>query len=80
MPTAMFAAVPRVPPPPRDAPYVSAGLASTLLNSSMLTRMFATPVPESDPLGNTQLGTTGPITDPDTSYYDYENGVEEEPG
>ncbi|XP_074646610.1 centrosomal protein of 89 kDa-like isoform X2 [Tubulanus polymorphus] len=48
VPTATFAAVPRTPPPPKPSPQYTAGLSSTLLNSTMLSRMFATPVPPID--------------------------------
>ena len=62
MPTAMFAAVPRTPPPPKESPDFGVGINSALLNSSMLTRMFASPdIPDDNPLSDT-----------DTSLFDYD--------
>lgn len=64
MPAAMFVAVPRAPPPPKEPPEYSPGLSSTLLNSSVLGLMFATPEPP--------LDESMPFSDTETSMYDYE--------
>ncbi|CAH1778655.1 unnamed protein product [Owenia fusiformis] len=65
LPTSLFTAVPRIPPPPKDDPPQVSGLATTLLNSSMLGRMFATPTQEAL------------VSDADTSLPDYSGA---EPG
>ncbi|XP_064641370.1 centrosomal protein of 89 kDa-like isoform X2 [Lineus longissimus] len=48
VPTASFSAVPRTPPPPSPDPQFTSGMASALMSSTMLGRLFAEPVPQSD--------------------------------
>ncbi|XP_013408731.1 centrosomal protein of 89 kDa isoform X2 [Lingula anatina] len=59
----MFTAVPRTPPPAETPANLKTGLASAILNSSLLGQLFGTPRPPSSEQG---------VSDPDTSLYDYD--------
>ena len=80
MPAAVFTAVPRTPPPPCQLSHKSLELTSTLLNSSMLTRLFATPKLSSDSPRVALPAATAPFSDTDTSLFDYDQDDDLEPG
>ncbi len=64
MPAAMFAAVPRTPPPPKEPPVYGPGLSTAVLGSSVIGRLFATPEPPAEP---------HVMSDTDTSLFDYDS-------
>ncbi|XP_041375481.1 centrosomal protein of 89 kDa-like isoform X2 [Gigantopelta aegis] len=62
VPSAIFAAVPKTPPP-TTPPGTGVGLAGSLSNVATLGRLFAEPMPLSD---------DDPLSDPESSLYDYQ--------
>ena len=67
MPPVVFTAVPRIPPPVLEKSRYSLGLSTSLLNTSLLSRLFATPTPAPD-VDREEW----PSDDNDSSNLDYE--------